>query len=126
MTPQLVVAASNCTNCIQPWVYPTFDMEASKNLKTNGTEIEIYFASMTNTVKALEVTDDVCLAARLFKVCAYDVEFSVIDDSNINIPDGLNIFGIAPRSLTEGPSFIDLLYEQGMIKQSMAVLYINS
>ena len=101
-------------------------MTSSTNLKTNGTEIDIYFESMTNTLKALEVTDNVCLVARLFKICAYDVEFSVIDDSNVNIPDGVNIFGIAPRSLTEGPSFIDLLYQQGMIKQSMAVLFMNS
>ena len=108
--PQLVVAAMNCTNCIQPWEYPLYNMTKSPNLETNGTEIEIYFAGMPNSLKALEVIDDVCLSARLFKVCAYDVEFSVIDDSNVNIPDGVNIFGIAPRSLTEGPSFIDLLY----------------
>ena len=27
--------------------------------------------------------------------------------SNSNIPDGLNIFGISPKSLTQGPSLIE-------------------
>ena len=80
---------------------------------------------MTGSITTQLVTDQICLSARLFRVCAQDVEFNVITDSNRNIPDGLNIFGITPRSLTEGPAFVDLLYQQGMIKESIAVLNIN-
>ena len=100
-------------------------MTRSTTIQTNGTLAEIFFEGMTGSITSLLVTDQVCLSARLFRVCAEDVEFNVITDSNSNLPGGFNIFGITPRSLEEGPSFIDLLFEQGMIKQSIAVLNIN-
>ena len=107
MTSSIVTQTSNCTNCIKPWDFTVYDIGASTTVKSNGTEAEIYFASMSGPITTRVVTDGICLAARLFRVCADDVEFSVIMDSNVNIPDGLNIFGISPKSLTQGPSLIE-------------------
>ena len=123
-SPVLVTATTNCTKLVRAWDYPVYNMTASKSFNSTGKTVDLFLPSSSASFSSILVKDQICLAARLFRSCATDVEFHAIVDSNEALPDGLNIFGLGPVSETEGPAFIQALADQGFIEDAIAVVNI--
>ena len=71
------------------------------------------------------MTDKICVSARLFRICAMDVEFNALIAGNKQIPGFLDIFGIGPLSVTESPKLVSALVAQGLIDNEIAVINLN-